>query len=146
MKEIVFIVFDGNISFLSVIQSLHRQSTQNQMQTYFSLSVSVFYQSFKIERFLHFMYFSVCERETLLLFLMNLLTGPAFALRSLQFEISTYHSSQLTEHETCQEHYGEFHFVKQRLQKLPWFILEKLDDIGFEEAIIAQKKKFVNLV
>ena len=41
------------------------------------------------------------------LYLMNLLTGPALPLRSSQYEISTYHSSQLTEHETCQEHYGE---------------------------------------
>ena len=38
---------------------------------------------------------------------MNLLTGPALALRSSKLEISTYHSLQLTEHETCQEHYGE---------------------------------------
>ena len=53
------------------------------------------------------MYFLVCERETLVIFLMNLLTGPTLALRSSQFEISTYHSSKLTEHETCQEHYGE---------------------------------------
>ena len=82
MKGIVFIVFDGDISFLSVFRSRQRQSIQNQMQTYFSLSVLVFYQSVKIEKFLHFMYFSVCERETLLLFLMNLLTGPALALRS----------------------------------------------------------------
>ena len=73
----------------------------------FSLSVSVFYQSVKIERFLHFMYFSVCERETLLLFLMNLLTGPALALRCSQFEINTYHSPQLTEHKTCRKQYGE---------------------------------------
>ena len=41
---------------------------------------------------------------------------------------------------------------KQRLQKCPRFILEKLDDIcfiGFGEAIqnpVAQKKNFVNLV
>ena len=38
---------------------------------------------------------------------------------------------------------------KQRPQKCPRYTLEKLDDISFEEAIqnlIAQKKKFVNLV
>ena len=38
---------------------------------------------------------------------------------------------------------------KQRLQKYPRFILEKLDDIGSEEAIpnpIGQMKKFVNPV
>ena len=37
---------------------------------------------------------------------------------------------------------------KQRLQKCPRFILEKLDDIGFEEAIqnhTAQKKKLSTL-
>ena len=111
MKGIVLSVFDGNISFLSVFRSRQRQSTQNQMQIYSSPPppppVLVFYQSVKIEKFLHFMYFSVCEKETLLFLLMNLLTGPALALRSSEFEISTYHSSQLTEHETCQEHYGE---------------------------------------
>ena len=53
------------------------------------------------------MYFSGCERETLLLFLMDFLTGPALGLRSSQFEISRYHNSQLTEHETCRENYGE---------------------------------------
>ena len=61
MKGIVLIVFDGNISFLSVFRSRQRQSTQTQMQTYFSPSVLVFYQSVKIEKFSHSMYFSVCE-------------------------------------------------------------------------------------
>ena len=107
MKGIVLTVSDGNISVLSVFRNRQRQSTQNQMQTYFSPSVLVFYQRVKIEKILHSMYISVYERETLLFFLMNLLTGPALALRSSQFEKSTYHSSQVTEHETCQEHYQE---------------------------------------
>ena len=108
MKGIVLIVFDGNISFLSVFRSRQRQSAQNQMQTYFSPSVLVFYQSVKIEKFMPSMYFSVCGRETLLFSLMNLLTWPALALRSPKFEISTYHSSQFTEHE-------RFHFVMRTL-------------------------------
>ena len=107
MKGIVLIAFDGNISFLSVFRSRQRQSTLNQTQTYFPPLSFSFLPSVKTEKFLHFMYFSVCETENLFFFLMNLLTGPALALRSSQFEICTYHSSQLTEHETCQEHCGE---------------------------------------
>ena len=75
---------------------------------------------------------------------MNLLTAPALALRCLQFKISTYHGSQLTEHEICRKHYRElekrnrtcfspFHDEatenKQQPQKYPKFIWEKLDDI-----------------
>ena len=115
-------------------ESGQRQSTQNQMQTYFSPSVLVFYQSVKIEKFLHFMYFSVCERETLLFFLMNLLTGLALALRSSQFQKSahiTANSLLSTKH--VKNIVGSWKIPfrdettenKQRLQKCPirvsWF-------------------------
>ena len=78
----------------------------------------------------------------------NLLTAPVLALRCLQFKTSTHHSSQLTGHEIYRKHYRElekrnrtcfspFHNEntenKQRLQKCPKFIWEKLDDIGFEK-------------
>ena len=119
MKGIVLTVFDGNISFLSVFRNRQRQSTQNQMQTYFSPSVLVFYQRVKIEKILHSMYISVYERETLLFFLMNLLTGPALALRSSQFEKK--HISQLTGNRTRNmsrtlSGIGEFHFVMRPLR------------------------------
>ena len=77
MNGIVLTVFDGNISFLSVFRTPQRKSTQNQTQTDFSLSVSVFYQSVKIERFLHLCIFLVCKRETLRFSLMN----PSHGLR-----------------------------------------------------------------
>ena len=93
--------------------------------------------------------FQFFERETLLLFLMNLLTGPVLALRCSQFKVSTYHSSQLTEHEICRKHYKELEqnnrtcfssFCddttenKQRPQKCPEFIWKKLDGIiGFDK-------------
>ena len=77
MKGIVLIVFDGNISFfVSLSKSPEVKYTKSNADL-LSSSVVVFYQSVKIEKFLHSMYFSVCERETgLLFFLMNLLKGP----------------------------------------------------------------------
>ena len=96
----------GTSLFVSLSKSAEAKYTKSNADL-LSPSVLVFYQSVKIEKFLHSMYFSVCERETLLFLLMNLLTGHALALKFSQFEISTYHRSQLTEHEACQEHYGE---------------------------------------
>ena len=101
MKGIVLIVFDESSLFCQSFEvprdEVHRIKCRLTFPSQFQLSP-------RVSRFLHFMYFSVCEKETLLFFLMNLLTGPALDLRCSQFEIRTYLSSQLTEHKTYRKH------------------------------------------
>ena len=137
MKGTVFIVFDEDISLLSVFRSPQTRSTQSQMQTYFSLSVSVCFQSVKMERCYILCNSRFVKRKPCSCCSGNLHTAPVLALRCSQFKVSAYHSSQLTEHEICRKHHRElekrdrtcfssFHNEntesKQRLQKYPKFI------------------------
>ena len=94
MKGVALIVFDGNISSVSLPKSPDAKYTKSNADLLFPISFSFLPECQDGKVFAFYVLF-VCEREALLFFLMNLLTGPALALRSSQFEISTYHSSHL---------------------------------------------------
>ena len=126
MKGIVFIVFYWNISLLSVFRSeseVHKIKCRLAFPSQFQFATSVSrWKGFCILR--NFQFF---KGKTVLLLFMNLLKVPALAQKCSQFEISTYHGSQLMEHETCPKHewYWRIPFCDEMATEMPQVLFGK---------------------